>query len=90
MFMCRIPPIGGEKYHVVGEVNEAGTAEHPSRAFWTNTAVKGLMAQGPQPEYISLCGRVRGDWRGIQVSDMPFFGEICKRCHAISRYQQGG
>lgn len=81
-YMCRIPPVSGEKYHVVGEVNETdGIDEPPSRAFWTNESVKALMAQqGPQPEYVSICGKVRGDWRSIQVSDTPFDGEICNGC----------
>ena len=80
MFMCRIPPVDREKYHVVGEVNEAGTTDEPSRAFWTNASVKALMAQGPQPEYVSLCKKVRGDWRSIQVAEAPFFGELCSQC----------
>lgn len=84
-YMCRIPPAGGEKYHVVGEVNESGTTEEPSRAFWTNADVKAFMAQGPQPEYLSLCGKVRGDWRSIQISDIPFFGELCRQCKRLQR-----
>jgi hypothetical protein len=82
--MCRIPPVDGEKYHLVGAVNEVGTTEEPSRAFWTNASVKALMRQqGPQPEYVSLCGKVRGDWRSIQVADAPFAGEICGKCQRI-------
>jgi len=82
-YMCRIPPVEGERYHLVGEINEAGTADEPSRAFWTNASVKALMQQGPQPEYVSLCGKVRGDWRSIQVADAPFAGEICGKCQII-------
>lgn len=81
MFMCRIPPADNEKYHVVGKVNEVGTTGEPGRAFWTNASVKALMAQGPQPEYVSVCGKVRGDWRSIQVSDAPFCGDLCEKCN---------
>jgi hypothetical protein len=79
-YMCRIPPVSGEKYHLVGAINEAGTTDEPSRAFWTNESVKALMRQVPQPEYISACGKVRGDWRGIQISDTPFDGDVCNQC----------
>jgi len=80
-YMCRIPPVSGERYHIVGEVNEGGTMEDPRRAFWTNATVKALMQQGPEPEYVSLCGEVRGDWRSIQVSDTPFAGQMCGLCY---------
>lgn len=79
-YMCRIPPVDGEKFHLVGVVNEAGTTDEPSRAFWTNASVKALMQQVPQPEYVSICGLVRGDWRSIQVSDVPFDGDLCTNC----------
>lgn len=81
LFMCRIPPISKDKYHVAGEVREADPSSEPSRAFWTNASVKALMQQTPQPEYISICGKVRGDWRSIQVSRTPFDGELCRRCN---------
>lgn len=83
--MCRIPPVTGEKFHLVGEVNPNGTVDEPSRAFWTNKSVKALMRQnGPQPEFISLCGKVRGDWRSVQVSERPFYGKLCGSCRRQS------
>jgi len=82
-YMGQIPPVNGQKYHLVGEVNESGTTDEPSRAFWTNASVKALMRQGPEPEYVSLCGKVRGDWRSVQVADAPFVGELCGRCQLI-------
>lgn len=86
VYMCRIPPVDGEKYHIIGMADESGTTDEPSRAFWTNESVKALMAQqGPQPEYVSICGNVRGDWRSIQVSETPFAGEICNRCERAIR-----
>lgn len=85
LFMCRIPPINGEKYHVVGETKEANLSGEPSRAFWTNASVKALMQQTVQPEYISACKKVRGDWRSIQVSRVPFAGQMCGRCAATRR-----
>lgn len=39
-YMCRIPPANGEKFHVVGTVNESGTTDEPSRAFWTNERLR--------------------------------------------------
>lgn len=72
LFMCRIPPVSGEKYHVVGEVSESDPDSEPKRAFWTNASVKALMQQTPRPEYASLCGKVRGDWRSIETSIHPY------------------
>ena len=83
LFMCRIPPVNGEKCHLVGEIGESDLSSEPKRAFWTNASVKALMAQTPQPEYISRCKRVRGDWRSIQISSVPF-GELCRGCAARS------
>lgn len=88
-FMCRIPPKGGEAYHVVGETREADPTSEPSRAFWTNASVKALMQQTSQPEYVSICKRVRGDWRSIQVSRVPFDGQLCRRCASIQRTDAG-
>lgn len=85
--MCRIPPISGEKYHAVGEIGEADPASEPSRAFWTNASVKALMQQTVRPEYISVCKRVRGDWRSIEVSRVPFDGQLCQRCAAAASEQ---
>lgn len=83
MFMCRTPPVDGDKYHIVGAVREADPEVEPVHSFWTNASVKALMAeQGPQPKYISVCGQVHGDWRSIQTSETPFAGELCRRCAA--------
>lgn len=87
LFMCRIPPIGREKYHVVGEIREADPTSEPSRAFWTNASVKTLMQQTLQPEYVSICGKIRGDWRSIEVSQVPFAGEACRKCSVESSLQ---
>lgn len=80
MFMARIPPKSGDKYHVIGEVCESDPNSEPDRAFWTNESVKALMNQTPQPEYVSRCKKVRGDWRSIQVSSVPFAGALCRGC----------
>lgn len=80
--MVRIPPRAGDKYHIVGEVGEADPDSEPSRAFWTNASVKALMATVPQSEYVSRCKTVRGDWRSIEVSSVPFGlpEELCRHC----------
>lgn len=80
IFMARIPPQPRDKYHVIGEVCESDPASEPSRAFWTNESVKALMNKTPQPEYVSRCKKVRGDWRSIQVSSTPFAGDLCRGC----------
>ena len=80
-YMVRIPWSARDAYHVVGEVGESDPNSEPSRAFWTNASVKALMASaGPQPEYISRCGRVRGDWRSIQISTVPPSDRACQQC----------
>lgn len=81
-YMVRIPPRAKDKYHLIGEIGESDPASEPARAFWTNASVKALMAQTPQPEYVSQCKSVRGDWRSIQVSTVPFGtpDELCQSC----------
>lgn len=68
VFMVRIPWDGCDKSHIVGEIEESDRATEPSRAFWTN-----------EPEFISRCGKVRGDWRSIQVFTIPPT-DLCRRC----------
>lgn len=88
LFMCRIPPVSRERYHLVGDVTESDPTSEPSRAFWTNKSVKALMQQTPQPEYASLCGKVRGDWRSVQTSTKAFMGELCKKCAALKAVEE--
>lgn len=80
--MVRIPPRAKDKYHLIGEIGESDPSSEPSRAFWTNASVKALMGQTTQPEYISLCKSVRGDWRNIETSLVPFGtpDELCQQC----------
>ena len=41
----------------------------------------GYIDETQQPrEYLSLCGQVRGNWQGIQVSEVPFIVYFCKSC----------
>lgn len=80
-FMVRIPWRAGDKCHIVGEIGEADPNSEPPRAFWTNASVKALMGESPQPEYISRCKRVRGDWRSIEVAPRPFAtNDLCRQC----------